>query len=348
MLETNKKQAKILQDALSTWQQEQLLSEEQAEQLRNSIIVQHFDWARLAKYCFVIAILCVVAAVFSVIADDFLIRFIFDVIGTEWGAVLVSLLLATGFFFWGGRKKTHSLERKFSSEALLTIGGIFVAVAIGFLGNALDTGSGHFSLLFLLGAVVYVPLAIYYQSIPLWTMMLLSISIWVGTEMAYQTNYMEKVLGISYFIWYLVWGGLLLLVHYFLKDSKPLALFSAVTYWIGLIVVFGNLWLLSLDVFASWPREQLWTGWLWAAILALASFAALVWGIKKEDFPLKVIGLSFLLLDIYTKYFQYLFEELHSAIFFSILALSFWLIGSRAEDIWSGRFWKGSEDLLDQ
>lgn len=345
MIEVNKRKAKILQETLVQWQEQKFLSEEQATQLKDSILIQNFDWRKLAKYSFVLAVLCVIGAVISILADNFLLEWLFDFLGTEWGAVIVSSLFATGFILWGGKKKRHPLEKQFTSEALLAIGGIFIGVAIIFFGNAISTGSGHFSLLLLLGAFIYAPLAIYYQSISLWSLLLFSSTAWFGSELGYWVDFNETVLGLSYFVWYLVWGGLLIGVSKGLEQHPRVINFAPLTYVVGLLVLFFNMWFLSIDIYA-WLSSN-WAAWAWTFILAGASFAALVWGIKKEDLGLKAIGLGFLLLNIYTKYIQYLWDELHSAIFFSILAASFWFIGSRAEDIWSGRFWKGSDDLLD-
>lgn len=342
MIEANKVQAKFLEKTLKQWEQENLLSEEQVEQLRNSILVQTFDWKKLAQAAFVIAILCVLGAVLSVIADNLLI----ELIGTEWGAVILSSLIATGFFTWGDKKKSHPLEKKFSSEALLAIGGIFVGVAVGFFGNTINLGSDHFTLLFFIAAVIYGILAIYYHSITLWCLLLASSTIWFGTGLAYIVDNQPSILGLNYFIWYLGWGGLLIGLSKGLEKDSQFSIFASFTYATGLFVLFFNLWLLSFDSLSS-GENRAWISWVWTLILILASFAALVWGIKKEDLVLKVLGLSFLLINIYAKYFQFFWEQLHSTIFFAILALSFWFIGSRAEDIWSGRFWKTSDDLLD-
>lgn len=347
MLEVNKKEAKFLEKAFAEWQADQLLSEEQVDKLQRNILLQTFDWKKLAKYSFILAILCVVGAVISVLADNFLLEWLFDLIGSEWGAVITSSLVATGFIYWGGRKKNHSLEKKLSSEALLAIGGIFIGVAIVLFGDAISTGSGHFSLLLLLAVFIYAPLAIYYQSVSFWSLLLFSSTSWFGSELGYWFDFQETILGLTYFTWYLAWGGLLVGISQLLEKQQRVADFAPLTYIWGLLVLFFNLWLLSLNFF-DWRGEHYWVSWVWTLVLTLASFASLVWGIKQEDIALKAFGLGFFLLNIYTKYIQYFWEELHSTIFFLVLALSFWLIGSRAEDIWSGRFWKTSDDLLDQ
>jgi len=43
------------------------------------------------------------------------------------------------------------------------------------------------------------------------------------------------------------------------------------------------------------------------------------------------MALLFLLLNLYTRYFEYFWDVTNKGIFFTILALSFWLIGKKLE-----------------
>jgi len=52
-------------------------------------------------------------------------------------------------------------------------------------------------------------------------------------------------------------------------------------------------------------------------------------------------GLTFIFINLYTRFFEHFWNHLHKAIFFTLLAVSFWYLGTRAERIWNlGR--KGS------
>jgi len=46
------------------------------------------------------------------------------------------------------------------------------------------------------------------------------------------------------------------------------------------------------------------------------------------------------LINLYSRYFEYLWDITDKTIFFSILALSFWMIGRKAEKIWNVEFLK--------
>ncbi len=347
MIEVNKNEAKFLNQTIAEWQSQQVISEEEAQKLKETLLVQNFNWAKLAKYAFIIAIICVLGAILSILADNNLLDWFFELIGTEWGAVVASALVAVGFLSWGGRRKNYAPEKVFSNEALLTLGGFFVALAVGFFGNAVSTGSNHFSILFFLAAFIYAPLSLYFRSLPIWILLLISISTGLLTELDYQFNIslIDSATNI-FLIISLIWGTALVGLSLFFQKQALLSLFATATYTVGLLIAFMSLWFLSID-FGDWRNERILFELLWTIVLIAGSFAALIWGIKKEDLILKILGLGFLLFAIYTKYIQYLWDELHGAIFFAILALSFWAIGTQAENIWSGRFFKGSDDLLD-
>ena len=58
-------------------------------------------------------------------------------------------------------------------------------------------------------------------------------------------------------------------------------------------------------------------------------------GLKRNDTLAREFGITFLIIFLYTKYFEYFWNESNAAVFFSILAGSFWLIGRKAEKIWN-------------
>jgi len=45
------------------------------------------------------------------------------------------------------------------------------------------------------------------------------------------------------------------------------------------------------------------------------------------------LGLVFFLVNIYTRYFEYFWDRTNKGIFFAILALSFWFVGKKAEQL---------------
>ena len=78
----------------------------------------------------------------------------------------------------------------------------------------------------------------------------------------------------------------------------------------------------------------------WGLVFALAALAAIVFGLKCDDYASRSFGITFLFINLYTKYFEYFWDSMHKALFFFIMAVSFWFIGTRAEKIWNLEFLK--------
>ena len=57
-----------------------------------------------------------------------------------------------------------------------------------------------------------------------------------------------------------------------------------------------------------------------------------------DDAVARGFGITFFLLGIYTLYFSLLWDVIHAGLFFFILAVSFWLLGRKAERIWHLEF----------
>jgi hypothetical protein len=111
-----------------------------------------------------------------------------------------------------------------------------------------------------------------------------------------------------------------------------------------LLYLFIALWILS--IFGNYGDASSWRSvrqielFHWGILFALAAIAAIVYGLKRDDYTSRAFGVTFLFINLYTKYFEYFWDATHKAVFFLILAVSFWMLGSRAEKIWNLEFLK--------
>ncbi|HWZ36470.1 MAG TPA: hypothetical protein VNW51_09935, partial [Mucilaginibacter sp.] len=97
-----------------------------------------------------------------------------------------------------------------------------------------------------------------------------------------------------------------------------------------LLSIFGNLG--NLDV---WYQIKQITLFYWGVISIAVAAGFLFYGLKSKDDISREFGITFLIVYIYTKYFEYFWEDTNKTVFFAILAASFWLIGRKAEKIWN-------------
>ncbi|MEO6149278.1 MAG: DUF2157 domain-containing protein [Mucilaginibacter sp.] len=341
-LNLDKQESDVLNDAITHWEKEGLVDMEQAKSLRSSYEVKGFDWMRLAKYSFWVALICGVIAIGSLIIDDAVINWLKKLYDTP--DIVISILSAVAaiFFFYSGRKRERLYpEKVFSNEALVFTGVLFTAVFIAYLGKTFDNGSGHYSILFLVSVFVYGVLAWRMDSGLIWLFALISLGSWFGTETGYQTRWADYFLGMNYPLRFVLFGVLLVIVCYILKSKKWFERFWELTYVIGLLYLFISLWLLSifgnfgnLDVW--WRIKQI-SFFYWGLISAAVAGGFLWYGLKNKDAIAREFGITFLLIFIYTKYFEYLWDNVNRTLFFGILAISFWFIGRKAEKIWNLR-----------
>lgn len=346
-LNLDKQESEFLNKAIRHWEEEHLIDAGLAENLRGSYEVKGFDWMRLAKYSFWIALFCGIIAVGSLIIDDTVIRWLKKLYYTPDIVIsVVSAIMAVVLFYFGRRWEKKYPEKIFSNEAIIFTGVLFTACCIAYLGKTFDNGSGHYSLLFLLSVFVYGVLAYRMDSRLIWLFTLVSLGSWFGTETGYQTRWSDYFLGMNYPLRFVLFGMVLLTGVYSLKNRKWFERFWELTYVCGMLYLFMSLWLLSIfgnlgNMDTWWHIRQI-SLFYWGIISAVVAAGFLFYGLKTKDAIAREFGITFLLIFIYTKYFEYFWDHTNKTLFFAILGASFWLIGRKAERIWNFRKVHGS------
>ena len=343
MMNFNKKQGKFLSEIINRWESDETISKEMAGKLRDSFSIKPFDWKRLAKYSFWIAIICGVIAFQALITDRSLIEQIEKLFKTsETGLCISFALLASGAYFFGFRRRNRKPEKIFSNEFVVFSGVLFTAASVGYLGIILDSGSGHFSLLFLLSFIIYGIIGLLLRSKLVWIFAIISFGSWFGTETGYISGWGVYFLGMNYPLRFILPGILLIGASFYFQGSFKLSFFYKPTYVMGMLYLFISLWILS--VFGNYGDIEEWYDvkqselFYWGIIFAAAALGAIYYGLKRDDNISKSFGITFLFINLYTRYFEYFWDASEKAIFFAVLGVSFWLIGWKAEKIWNLEF----------
>ena len=338
-MKLNKSQSQFLHQAIKHWQEKGMLDASKAEELSQSIEPKGFDWKKLASYAFGIAVSCIAISLVILVSDNYTQELI-EALGQTPDSVFFTFfaLLAVLFFFLGIRKRKVQQQKKFSKEALLFGGVLASAGAITFLGKMMDNGSQHFSILLLLSTLLYTSLGWYTKSKQIWVFGLISIAGWFGTETAYQTDWGNYFLGMNYPLRFALFGALLFAFIQLFRNKKAFRTLYPASSTLALIYMFCSLWLLSIfgnygDI-NSWEEGESTEHIVWAVVALLIAAGFFVEGLKNNNDRHREFGIIFLLLNLYSRYFEYLWEPMHKAIFFAILALSFWGIGKMAEKFW--------------
>jgi len=337
-MQIGKKEKGTIDKAIKHWEDIGLITTEKAKELDESLDIKPFNWQSLAYYSFLFAVVSLLIAVVSIFADKALLDLIDSLISTSYTTKSITFLALSTLFFWlDYRYNLKKTRKKYSKEVFSFFGCIFLAIATGFItflfGKEENPG------LFILGlAGLYFVLAVFRKKEFLWLFGITSLVIAFGSITYNLGKDNHLFFGMNFPMRFTIFGALILVVTFFIKKTEKLKPFVEPTYWSGLIIFFLSLWFLTIfgnySSYEKWLEIRQYYLWWYSLILLLASFGAIMIGIKKEDSLLKNIGISFIFLNLYTRYFEYFWDELHKALFFSIIAITFWLIGKKAEKIW--------------
>ena len=335
-----RKQATVVRDAIERWKQDGVIPATQAASLAATIEVQYFDWRKLAKYSFWIALFSIISSVSAALSDRML-QDLLDVIFKAPAMVkcLVLSLVAAGLFRWGLVRRTQAPDKVYRNEAIFFLGVLATGGAISQLGIALDSGSGHFSILLLLSFLVYAALGVMLESNLIWVFSLASLGGWMGTETGYMSGWGAYYLGMNYPLRFVLFGALLTGISMALEHHPIASRLYRSTLVMGLLYLFIALWIMSIfgnyaDMHA-WERVKQIELFHWSLLFGAAAGWAIYYGLRHDNDMTKGFGITFLGINLYTRFFELFWNSLHKAIFFALLAASFWYIGSKAETIWN-------------
>jgi len=337
-MKLNKKDIETVDKVLNYWKTEGKISEEKEKELKQSLDKKSFNWQSLAYYSFLFAIVSLLIAVISIFADNALLQLIDSLIETSYSTKSISFFLISIVFFWLDTKFNDKVNnKKYSRYIFSFFGAIFLAIAAGLTSYVFNLEENP-GIIILLLSILYFIIASFRKQELLWIFGIISFLIAYGaiTHDLGKSEYL--FIGMNFPMRFTILGLILLAVNPLIKRSNRLKNFIEPTYWSALLVFFISLWFLTIfgnyDSYDKWLEIRQYYLWWYSLILLLASFAAILIGIKKEDSTLKNIGVSFIFLNLYTRYFEYFWDELHKALFFGIIAISFWFIGKKAEKIW--------------
>lgn len=342
-MQLNRPQAEILHKVLTQWETSGLISSEKASELRNSYSIRSFDWKMMARYCFIIAILLGVAAVIATFADRALIRFFQTLVDRIYNApnfilAVISAAIAALFYYLGDKNKHAQPSRIFTNEGFILLGATFTAFTAANLAAIIGTGDIYYISVFLVATVLYLALSLTFKNALLWLFTLISFTVWLGVATGVLTHWKPYFLGMNFPVRYILIGVILMVVFWTTRKFSWWKGFYPISRFYALLLLFVALWTSSVfgntANFDIWSKTAQWHFWPWALLSTLAAAGATYQGSKKNLLQLRSFGIAFLFLNIYTRCFEYFWEGTPKALFFIGLAISFWLIGRRAENIW--------------
>lgn len=315
--------------------------------LLSKVSIAPFNWGLLAKYAFWLSIALFVLSLSAVLMNQWTsLLLLYFFAAADSAKMALFALLAIIFYRWGYVRRLSKPQHTYSNEALIFLGVVATAYSIYYLGNLLPGGllenrDGHFSLLILISSLLYGLVGYKLSSSLVWLFALLSLGGWLGAETGYASGWGVYWMSMNYPLRFALFGGLLLCAALALKNLRNCECFKNLyptTRNIGLLYLFVSLWILSITGNYGSANELVGVKSIdlfqWSVLFALVSCFSIYLGIYLDESAFRSYGLTFLFINLYTRYFEFFWETTPKALFFGLLGISFWYLGSRAEKIW--------------
>lgn len=330
-MEVDKQDKELIERALTEWAGAGLLSQSKRDELSDTIHVKNTS-RQIAQYFFITAISCIILAFGAIFIDEKLLERIKQYFAlSNYFIAILFLAGATTWFIYCKRrvKNTGSL----AYEGYMVIGGLLTLVSLVYICKEIGYGISHTG--FLASVLIVIgSLAIAFRSVALWATTILSFMAWFGAfSTAYQSKYL--FLGMNYPMRFTVFGMLVIAFSFLQRRIAAISAMWRITYITGLLIFFTALW--GISVFGNFNDLQAWSATKQTSVILFASISALIsgltfyLGIRYQDNLTRDFGILFLLINLYTRYFEYFWDGMNKGIFFAVLAISFYAIGKYLE-----------------
>ncbi len=327
-MEVDRDEKQVLNNAITEWEKDGMLTSEQAGSLRASIVVRKSDRQQIARYFFFIALCCTMLAFAALFLNEKLLEKIKAYFAWSDVAIAgISALLAIVWFGYIYRKR--AVIRTALYEIYMALGGLSMLTSFVYTCKYLHADATY-TIFLSLASIALVCIGLFFRSFILWVGALFSVLAWYGVfTTAIQRHFL--FLGMNYPMRFVLVGLVLLGVAFLLGRVERLRQFKQMTYIAGLSVFFVALWGVSIfgnyNSFDHWRAVRQVHVLAYSIIMAVISGIVFYFGIRFQDRTARDFGVLFLLVNLYTRYFEYFWDSMNKGIFFLILAVTFGLLG---------------------
>jgi hypothetical protein len=157
------------------------------------------------------------------------------------------------------------------------------------------------------------------------------------------SGYGAYFLGMNYPFRFVFFGlGIIGTAYLMPVSERTVALWSSTRTW-GMLYLFIALWILSLfgndELFSDSQRSYRESSnrrlFVWSLAFSLAAAFSIWHGLRYGDSTTKGFGLTFLGINLYTKFFEYFWHRWYKPLFFVVVATTLAVVGRYAEQVWN-------------
>ncbi len=322
---------KSIHKALDVWKAEGKLTEEQAQDLKNSFSIKKAS-QQIAQYFFLIALSCTLLAFGAIFIDERLLETIkkyFSLSNLFIAALMAGL--AIGWFIYVMKRTGHI--KTIAYEIYMVLGGLSAMAALVYVCKDYGFGRSYTGFL-IIASTLLLALSAKFRSLTLWIGGLLAFMGWYGA-FGYVHSRDFLFLGMNYPVRFTLFGLAVVGISFLQGRVLQLQFSRRITFVCALIIFFTGFW--GVSIFGNYNHLDEWYAVrqthviVYSILFGCAAMLSLYLGIKYKDDVARDLGILFLLLNFYSRYFEYFWNTMHKGIFFLLLAVSFWFLGKWIE-----------------
>lgn len=313
------KKDKIILKEIEEWYNQDIIEKRLYNHLSSMYQENEWDFTTIIKWTLIIG---------AVMISIGLISFISLVVQS---IVFVILILSTMFFlgyYYGFKLKKVDFKYYYpkTGNALIAISSLLLGADIFAINRFIFNEGIYWTILIALISIIYLFIAYFKENTLILVFSLLGFAVWFGAETGYISGWGAYFLGLNYPIRFTLISPLIILIGYIhkrLNFSVPKS-FIRTYYSFGLLFVNLSLWILSIFgyqgglnnwTFSSNNLELLFFSIIWF-IIDLIIFTI---GTKVKDKMFVGYAVTFIILNLYTRYFEYFWDKMYKSLFFVIL-----------------------------
>lgn len=338
-MRVNKKESKLLKEAIEEWENNALIDKTTAQKLRDTVSPYRSEFDTIAFYAAIAAVSCAILAFGALVLDEKWIERIRKYFAFSEFAIGLAFALCSSLLIWIARRRNRKYPyASLANESFTILIALTLGVSVTYFSKSLSISTDYYGIAIFITAVLYGIVAFYLNTKLLWCCALLAlISSWGAQTYAWsQDTYKTYFLGMNYPLRMTFLGAAMVGCSWLLRQQPYFKKYYSFTWHFSWIFLFTSALFLSVSgnlSYEVWSAIRQGKLFMWAIAYTVLLIIVLAYAIRNKEETLRDITIIFFLLNIYTRYFEYFWNRTNKGLFFALLAISFWLISKKAEQL---------------
>lgn len=308
----------IILNELKKWLDDELIDQEIYSKLANQYKDRQWDFAVIIRWCLIIGSIVLGIGIIS------LLTLIFN--SLYFLAFILTMLFIIVFVFGVMlTEKKWKIYLPKTGNALIVVACLILCSDIFTIAKIIFPQGENWPILLLINSIIYFLIAYLRKNRVVLVLALIFIASWFGAQTGYVSDWGFYFFGMSYPMRFAVVSPIVILIGYLHKKILPQVYFnfSKVYYVMGTLYTNLSLWILSIignseeNLFSS--KDNHLELLLFSIIWLIFNIIIFIIGAKNKNKVFTGFAIVFVIINLYTRYFEYFWDKFDKSVFFIIL-----------------------------